>query len=860
MNLTTGIQSLDETIYGLRAGDNVVWKVDSVADYQTMVQPFWQAALHRGKSVVYFRFASHEPLVPSDSGVTYVNVDTEVGFERFITQIHQVIADNESDGHYVFDMFTDLVREWLSERMIGNFFVLTCPYVRALGALAYFGVLRNFHAYYAIQPIDETSQLLLNVYRYEGKLYLHPLKVEQRYSPTMFLLHRWDNDGLVPITDSATTAAVTRSSPWPGLQSASYRMIGMWDRRCMRAEEILVASRQGKATPEEVSAVFDRLVGQLLTQDARMTMLARRYLTLCDMIDLWKHVIGSGMIGGKSIGMLLSRSILQRADPKWSQLLEQHDSFYVAADIFYSFLVQNDCWWIYQKQKKPETILDGIEEARARILKGHFPQYIISRFTDMLDYFGQSPIIVRSSSLLEDNFGNAFAGKYVSVFCPNQGTRQQRLDEFLHAVRVVYASSLSEQAVLYRQKRGVMDRDEQMAILVQRVSGMQYGSVFYPQLAGVGLSFNPYVWSSDIEPEAGVMRLVFGLGTRAVDRTDDDYTRVVALNVPFKRPEGTPDDVRKYTQRRVDYLDLQRNTTASGYFGDVVGRSAGLPINVFAVDEHMVDRDGKRRSGTFRLELDHILERFPLAQDMRQLLSILRDAYGCAVEVEFTINIAGDNDYRINVLQCRPLQIKEQHGYVQMPETPCTENVLLRANGAVLGTSRTMHIDRIIYILPTAYAGLSTHARYSIARLVGKLTNLRGTNRVESLMLIGPGRFGTTMPELGVPVTYTEIGMAGVLCELDTMHEGLNPDLSLGTHFFHELIELDMLYVGYLHSREGNLFNAQFFDRAPNHLAELIPDATAWKDVIRVIDATTDQHILLYANHIEQTALLFFEK
>ena len=197
----------------------------------------------------------------------------------------------------------------------------------------------------------------------------------------------------------------------------------------------------------------------------------------------------------------------------------------------------------------------------------------------MLDYFGQSPIIVRSSSLLEDGFGNAFTGKYDSVFCPNQGSPQERLDAFLSAVRNVYASTMSPEALLYRADRGLIDRDEQMAILVQRVSGAVYGHLFYPQVAGVGLSYNPYVWSEQIDPEAGVLRLVFGLGTRAVDRSDDDYTRLVALNAPQRRPEANgpaPAD----SQRRVDLLDLRANRFTSERIDDVASTSPDLPIDL----------------------------------------------------------------------------------------------------------------------------------------------------------------------------------------------------------------------------------------------------------------------------------------
>ncbi len=177
------------------------------------------------------------------------------------------------------------------------------------------------------------------------------------------------------------------------------------------------------------------------------------------------------------------------------------------------------------------------EEARRRILTGTFPQETQKEFMDMLDYFGQCPIIVRSSSLLEDNFGNAFSGKYESVFCVNQGTRGERLKAFLSAVRRVYASTMSMEALDYRAHRGLLDRDEQMAILVQRVSGVVCSNLYFPQIAGVGLSFNPYVWSERIESDAGMLRLVCGLGTRAVDRHDDDYTRLVSLNAPKLRHE-----------------------------------------------------------------------------------------------------------------------------------------------------------------------------------------------------------------------------------------------------------------------------------------------------------------------------------
>ena len=175
--------------------------------------------------------------------------------------------------------------------------------------------------------------------------------------------------------------------------------------------------------------------------------MAQQYLTLKDILNVWRRMIGTGLVGGKSVGLLLARAILEKVDPRWKAMLEPHDSFFIGSDVFYTFLVQNKIWWVRQKQKDPSHFLEGSEEARQRMLEGVFPEYIARQFGDLLDYFGQSPIIVRSSSLLEDNYGNAFAGKYESVFCANQGPHQKRLQDFMSAVKTIYASTMSEKAL-----------------------------------------------------------------------------------------------------------------------------------------------------------------------------------------------------------------------------------------------------------------------------------------------------------------------------------------------------------------------------------------------------------------------------
>ncbi|MHC4146621.1 MAG: PEP/pyruvate-binding domain-containing protein, partial [Planctomycetota bacterium] len=582
-----------------------------------------------------------------------------------------------------------------------------------------------------------------------------------------------------------------------------------------------------------------------------------------DIIHLWKRLIGSGLVGGKAVGMLLARAILEKSDSRWAQLLESHDSFFIGSDIFYSYLVENDCWQIRQNQKNPATLLDGAEEARGRILTGNFPDYIVVRFSDMLDYFGQSPIIVRSSSLLEDSFGNSFSGKYESVFCANQGTRQNRLEEFLDAVRLVYASSMSEEALVYRAERGVLDRDEQMALLIQRVSGKPYGSLFFPQIAGVGLSYNPYVWDESINPEAGILRVVFGLGTRAVDRSDDDYTRVVALNVPDKRPEVGFDKVARYAQRRMDMVNLAQNHLGSGYFIDFAKEMAGLPLEMFA----SVDRSAERRArqnqkGDSRhwvLTFDKVFSDTSFIKDMRDMLALLREVYGCHVDIEFTANFSNDGNYKVNLVQCRPLQVKVDKRIEGPVPAVKQENLIMEAHSGIVGQSRMVTIDRIIYVVPRIYGHLPERDRYAVARLIGKLTHPEKQRSAKTVMLIGPGRWGTSTPSLGVPVSFAEISAVSVLCEIDTMHEGLTPDLSLGTHFFNDIVETDMLYIAFHGSQKSSVLNDDLLLGFPNRLAEFSPEAPGWSQAIRVIDASDKSGFILVADSIRQKATVHID-
>ncbi len=834
--LSTGLAGLDRILRGLIPGDNLVWLVDSVDDGRPLVEPYAAAAVSRGRRLVYFRFARHESLLAPGPGIEIQDLQPDAGFEPFLARIHATIERTGPGGFYVFDSLSDLAADWYSDSMLGNFFMLTCPYLYDVKAIAYFLLLRGRHAPDATNPIAETAQVVCDVYRHRGRLYVHPLKVQQRHSPTMYMLHEWVDGEFRPVSDSATISQIMASMPWSGLDAAG-RGRGVWDRAFREAVEAVEAIRRGERAREETSDLHRRLLRMMVTRDERLLGLAQKYLLLEDLVDIRRRMIGTGLIGGKAAGMLLARAILRSRDPLRGEDLEAHDSFYVGADVYYTYVVRNGIWWEREKQKDPATFLDGAEAARQRLLTGTFPESVRNQFADMLDYFGQSPIIVRSSSLLEDNFGNSFAGKYDSIFCANQGPRQNRLEDFLSAVRAIYASTMGERALSYRARRGLLQRDEQMALLVQRVSGGMHGRLFFPQVAGVGLSYNPYVWSEAIQPEAGVLRLVFGLGTRAVERSDDDYTRVVALNAPQRRPETSLAEVRDYAQRRVDVIDLEANQLVSMDFAEIVRQRPSIPLETFA--SRHAEEGRAAGSGAWVLTFDRLLSRTSFVPRMREMLRRLQEAYGVPVDTEFAANFLPDGACAINLLQCRSLQVRFGEGSPEMPAGVPRKDVLAELQGAVIGHSRSLGVDRIVYVDPAAYGRLSVPERYSVARLIGRITRLDGPEKKDAVFLLGPGRWGTSTPSLGVPVGFSEINTISALCEIVAMRDDLVPDVSLGTHFFNDIVELDILYCALFPGRPGNFLNEEFFAAAPSRTAELFPAESALAAAVRVVDAGT---------------------
>jgi hypothetical protein len=858
-HVSTGWESLDLVIDHLRRGDNVVWQVDSIDDYQRLVSPFANSAIAGNERVVYLRFARHIPLLEERNNLKIYHLNVENGFESFSAQVHNIITREGKNVFYVFDSLSDLLHVWATDLMIGDFFFITCPYLFELNTIAYFAILRDRHSFKAIARIRETTQVLIDVYNYKGQVCVHPVKVQHRYSPTMFFPHIKKKELLVPVINSVdATELFTHLSHHNTIKTQ--RHLDHWDRLFMQARQLM----ESGARSEEKQDMVEHLSRLLLSRNKKILSLIRKHMSLDDLLGIKERLIGTGFIGGKSSGMLLSRKILlQDASSGWQDVLEHHDSFYIGSDVFYSYIVQNGWWKLFMAHKTKEGYFDRAAELREKMFNGLFPEEISEQFQLMLGYFGQSPIIVRSSSLLEDAFGSAFAGKYESIFCVNQGSPEKRHQKFEEAVRQIFASAMSEDALAYRLQRGLDQMDEQMALLVQRVSGAYHKHYFFPEMAGVGLSHNPFVWKKGMDAQAGMIRLVFGLGTRAVNRVENDYPRIIAMDDPLVKPLAGMQDIRKYSQHYVDVLNLEENRIETTPLSVLMEKEVPKKIDLVGILDTEAAKNmremGMSEKDIWILTFDPFLSTTPFIDLMRNMLGRLEKTYRHPVDIEFTVNFNQAGYIQINLLQCRPFQTIGLGRNIPIPEKIGEERIIIRMDGKFMGGNISQPISQVIFVDPEPYSMLSLSEKYSVARLIGKLNRKISDREKTPTILLGPGRWGTQTPAMGVPISFAEINHIAAIAEISYQRGSLIPDLSFGTHFFHDLIETRIFYLAVYPEHPGVIFNRRWILNLPN-LLETISPGDSWLAHVVKVGNTRETGLVIHSDVTSQKVICYLSR
>lgn len=829
----SGIPEMDTAIDNIRLGDNVVWRVSDLEQFKLFMRPYVEQAIKDQRKIIYFRFASHEPLIEDCPEVKTVVIPLSHRFETFTVDIHYVIEQEGFDAFYVFDCLSELQAAWATDLMMGNFFKVTCPFLFVLDTVAFFPIIRGKHSVDAINKILNTTQLFFDVYSDSKNIYVRPEKVWNRNSDTMFLPHTYEPETgkFQPILDGVKSSRFYQTLG-QAQRSSEDQYQDSWDRFFNRTR-ILHESQADIA--EECS----RMCNIMMTRDEKMREMVKKNFTPEDYFAIRDHMIGTGMIGGKACGMLLARAIIRNKEPDIAEYLEPHDSFYVGSDLYYTYIVDNDLWALRIKQRTEDGYFTLADDFARKLMEGRFSDAMREQFLRIIEYYGQDPYIIRSSSILEDGFGNAFAGKYESVFCVNRGSLEERLEEFENAIKTVYASSMSLSALDYRKRRGLDKRDEQMALLIQRVSGSYYGNCYMPCAAGVGYSYSPYRVMKDSDPTCGMLRLVMGLGTSAVDRTEGSYPRIVNLDMPEKSSYSSSADKHKFSQGKAEVINMMTHQLEKMSYDMLEPVIPKYLENILL--EHDYDAESRlREMGRPRqvkfISCKGLVANKKLMDQMKRMLHCIQEEYDYPVDTEFTINISDNGDYSVDLLQCRPLQVQRSSGGTVIPEGIPEDNILLENMSSSMGLSKASELDIIVYVDPVNYYNMPYRDKPAVARLIGKINwHYRELNK--HMMLIVPGRVGTTSPELGVPTSFADISAFEIICETEETKAGYNPELSYGSHIFQDLVEAEILYTAVFNNAKTIHFHPDKLQRCPDVISDFDCTETL-SDIVHVYDVS----------------------
>jgi pyruvate,water dikinase len=586
------------------------------------------------------------------------------------------------------------------------------------------------------------------------------------------------------------------------------------------------------------------LTRRFLSERLSFIRVARDHMTIHDFDRLLDRVTGpsqgTGKLGGKAAGMVVAARILvekRRTDPAIGDF-KVPDTWFIASDglidfIHYNFLEDFQSF----KFSRIQEIRHNYPYLQQVCKHSYFSPEMHDQLRLILDDMGEGPLIVRSSSLLEDGKGTAFSGKYRSLFLANTGPKEERLAAMAEAVAEVYASIFNPDAIQYRAERGLLDYYEEMGILIQKVVGRAVGRYFFPAFAGVAFSNNDFRWSPRLRREDGVLRMVAGLGTRAVDRVENDYPVLVSPGQPGIRVNVMPEKAVHYAQRSIDVINMETGRFETRSI-DEVRREAGadLPLwdRILSVWDGTTVRsanaalDRPEADGMF-VDFGGLIRDTGFIEQMKAVMRALQDTFGMPMDIEFA-----HDGKTLHILQCRPQSFREEDEPALVPKWVPEKQKLFSAN-RFLTNGQVRGIRTIVYVDPQEYSEMpSLGDMIAVADAVSRLNSMLPRR---TFILMGPGRWGSRGDvRLGVRVTYSDINNSAMLIEIARKVGNYVPDLSFGTHFFQDLVEADIRYLALYPDEEGVIFAEDFFRSSPNALSSLLPEYEHLSNVVRVID------------------------
>lgn len=595
---------------------------------------------------------------------------------------------------------------------------------------------------------------------------------------------------------------------------------------------------------EERMSIRASLIRRFVSSRLSYINIAKEYLAIRSFTELLKNIIGSpqstGKLGGKSAGLLLAYKIIEAVKEKYPDLkdVQVPKSWYITSDTILDFIHFNALEEVDTLKYMNSDQIRAVYPYLRQLFKNcFFSPNIKYQLQLILEEIGDKPIIVRSSSLLEDSFQAAFSGKYKSLFLANTGSKDDRLHALLDAIAEIYSSVFGPDPIEYRRERGLVDFNEEMGILIQEVVGTRIGKYFFPSFAGVAFSKNVFRWSPRIELEDGVVRMVVGLGTRAVDRIGDDYPFLASPGKPGIKVNIEQNDIIKYSQRKIDLINLETGRFETANITEIINEYeyeipaleqivSTLKEGVLSTPFGSIVETGK---ADYVVTFQGLTEKTHFLKQMHQILNILGESLRTPVDVEFA-----HDGKRLYILQCRPQMFSRFSEDVTIPVNIPHDKILFTANKYITSGS-VKDIRFIVYVDPAAYDQLPDIGLMKrTAEVISKLNQALPRRK---FILVGPGRWGSRGDvKLGVPVTYSDINNTSLLMEMGCKKENYVPELSFGTHFFQDLVESNIKYLPIYPGQGKDVFKTDLLQNVKNTLSELLPDYADMEKVVWVVD------------------------
>lgn len=554
--------------------------------------------------------------------------------------------------------------------------------------------------------------------------------------------------------------------------------------------------------------------------------------------------IGEGSIGGKARGLAFINSIIKKNNifNKFKDIIITIPRTVVlSTDIFDEFMEENDLYKFSMSDKTDEEIVDKFVNAK-------LPSRV---YQDLYAFISvvSNPIAIRSSSKLEDSHYQPFAGIYSTYMIPKTPNSTLMIKMLSDAIKCVYASVYFKASKAYMAATSNVIDEEKMGIVLQEVCGKQYGSKFYPTISGVARSINFYPIEPE-KPEDGIVNIAYGLGKQIVDGG-------ISLRFSPKHPKkilqlSSPDMALKNTQKYFyslemcptkffpstdDGINLVKNEIQTAE------KDSSFKFAASTYDfQNNVLRDGTIYDGKRIVTFANVLkyETFPLAEILQTLLEVGQKEMNNPIEIEFAVdlNVEKGEPYVFNFLQIRPIVDNDQTANFDMDEVAQEETIIYCESA--LGNGIIDDIYDFVYIKPDAFSSLESR---KIADEMG-LVNEKFIKEQKNYVLVGPGRWGSSDPSLGIPVKWAHISQARVIVESGL--ENFRIDPSQGTHFFQNLTSFRVGYFTINPYINDGFYDLEFLGNQKTHFENQYIRHVRFDDPIQVqIDGKNNMGVIL---------------